>query len=134
MKKPVALVIEDDIDLSEIFMQAMQGAGYEVEVCMTGDEGSRRIAEIMPAMVVLDLHLPGLSGREVLQRLRSDPATEGATVFVVSADPHTAEQTRNLADLVLIKPVSFQQLRALSTRYFQRHSGLSTGPLGSTKA
>jgi DNA-binding response OmpR family regulator len=129
MTVPVALVIEDDMDLSEIFMQAMQGAGYDVQVCTTGDEGSRRIAEVRPAMVVLDLHLPGLSGREVLQRLRSDPATAKATVFVVSADPHTAEQTRNLADLVLIKPVSFQQLRALSSRYFQRHAGLSTSEL-----
>ncbi len=132
--KPLALVIEDDVDLMEIFSQAIQGAGYTVEVCTAGDVGAKRLAEAKPPMLILDLHLPGLNGLEVLRRLRADPATAATTVFVVSADPQTAELTRNLADLVLIKPVSFQQLRELASRYYRRHTGGVTKPLGAAPA
>jgi two-component system phosphate regulon response regulator PhoB len=130
MIKPLALVIEDDVDLVEIFSQAIQGAGYTVEVCTAGDTGIKRLAEITPHLVILDLHLPGLSGQEVLRRIRANPAMAATTVFIVSADPQTAEITRSLSDLVLIKPVSFQQLRELASRYYRRHTGTVTRPIG----
>jgi CheY-like chemotaxis protein len=66
--------------------------------------------------VVLDLHLPHLSGRDILDEIRHDERLTSTRVIVATADPRMAEILDEQADLVLIKPISFGQLRDLSAR------------------
>ena len=115
MEKPLALVIEDDPDLAMVFTEAVKGAGYCVETFHTGTQGLARLKEIIPRLVVLDLHLPGVSGLEINQYLRHDLRLEGVHVIIASADDRLAE-TADSATLVLLKPVSLVQLRDLSKR------------------
>ena len=67
-------------------------------------------------MVVLDLHLPHVSGKDILRHIRSTPHLTDTRVMVATADPHTADFLRNDANLVLIKPISFTQMRELAIR------------------
>ena len=67
-------------------------------------------------MVVLDLHLPEISGETILHQIRADERLAGTSIMVATADPHLAETLRSEADLVLIKPISFGQLRDLAIR------------------
>ena len=53
-----ALIVEDDKDLSTIFSIALQEADFETEIVSTGDKALERLADIVPDVVVLDLHLP----------------------------------------------------------------------------
>lgn len=116
MNKPLALIVEDDMDLSLIFSEALQAAQFEVEIISDGSRASNRLKEVLPAVVVLDLHLPGLSGEALLAQIRADERLNDVRVIIATADPVMGEELAGTADLVLIKPVSFNQLRDLATR------------------
>lgn len=116
MSPKFALVIEDDIDLSTIFFEALKAAGFAAEVIHDGAVAVKRLKAIAPDVVVLDLHLPNVSGDELLTQIRSDARLRDTRVIVTTADPRMAEPLQEVADLVLIKPISFSQLRDLAKR------------------
>jgi len=117
-----ALIIEDDEFLSEIFSKALQSAEFETEVIRDGQFAMTRLGETTPDVVVLDLHLPHVSGRDILRHIRSTPHLTATRVMVATADPLMAEFLRDEANLVLIKPISFTQMRELAMRLHPTYS------------
>jgi len=115
----LALIIEDDYDLSDIFAQALQAAGFETQIIRSGDTALARLASTTPDVVVLDLHLPHVSGVDILQEIRADARLAETRVIVATADPRAAEVLEDQATLVLLKPISFGQLRDLAGRLRQ---------------
>lgn len=111
-----ALIIEDYEDTAVVFANALREAGFEAEILRAGDEAIARLAGPPPAVVILDLDLPRISGVEILHRIRADERLEGTNVIVATAFPDLAADVEEEADLVLIKPVSFSQLRDLVSR------------------
>jgi PAS domain S-box-containing protein len=111
-----ALIIEDDADLAAIFAEALKSAGFEPQVIRDGAIAQRRIKEITPHIIILDLHLPHVDGSTLLTQIRADGALKGTIVIVATADALMGELYRDVADIVLIKPISFIQLRDLSAR------------------
>jgi DNA-binding response OmpR family regulator len=67
-------------------------------------------------MVILDLNLPHVSGTEILSKIRSDERLAETCVIVATAHPRLADSVQGEADLVLLKPISFTQLRGLAMR------------------
>ena len=115
-QKPLALIVEDDDEQVSIFAEALRRAEYETEVAQDGQLALTRLGEIVPDLVVLDLHLPYISGREILRQIRTNARLAETRVIIATAAPSTADMLRHEADLVLIKPISFIQLRDLATR------------------
>jgi two-component system OmpR family response regulator len=113
---PLALVIEDDLQQSEIFSHAMKIAGYEVESFLDGKAALTRLANCTPCVVVLDLNLPHVPGDQILAYIRGDERLVQTRVIIATANPRLADQILNESDLVLIKPISFTQLRGLAER------------------
>lgn len=113
---PLALVVEDDERLSTIFTEALKQAAFETETARTGQEALEKLAHLTPAVVVLDLHLPDVSGATVLHTIRQEPRLARAQVILATADAAMADSLEDESDLVLIKPVSFSQLRDLAAR------------------
>jgi CheY-like chemotaxis protein len=111
-----ALIIEDNRELAIIFSQALQAAGFATGIIEDGDQALARLAITTPDVVVLDLHMPRVSGAEVLRRIRADARLAGTRVIVATADMRATDMLQDQADLVLIKPVSFTQLRDLAGR------------------
>lgn len=120
MSKPLALIIEDDFDLSEIFSAALEKDGFETEVVRDGKMAIDRLSGVAPAVVLLDLHLPHVSGVTVLQKIQSTEHFAQTAVIVTTADAQQADGLRGTADLVLLKPVSVDQLRDLTKRLLLR--------------
>lgn len=116
MSSQFALIIEDDYDASFIFAEALQAAGFETEIIRSGDTALARLTVATPDVVVLDLHLPRAAGTDILRQIRADVRLAGTRVIVATADPRMAEILEDEADLILIKPISFSQLRDLSAR------------------
>jgi DNA-binding response OmpR family regulator len=116
MGKPLALIIEDHQDSAVIFAEVLKGASYEIETIATGDVALQRVAETTPAIVVLDLNLPRVSGTDILKQIRADARLAETRVIVATAYPALSAGLDNQADLVLVKPVSFGQLRDLIVR------------------
>ncbi len=115
-KNPLALIIEDDPDAADIFSAAIEAAEYETEIIGSGKQALERLAVTEPSIVVLDLHLPHVSGADILNYIRSEPRLEKTRVIIASADPRTADMLYGKATLVLIKPIGFTQLRNLAIR------------------
>ena len=116
MTNSLALIIEDDPDLSTIFAEALRGAEFETEIVRDGYSALDRLATIVPSVVVLDLHLPQVSGKDILQQIRDDSRLTETKVILATADASMADSLESKADLVLLKPISFGQLRNLAAR------------------
>jgi DNA-binding response OmpR family regulator len=69
-----------------------------------------------PEIVLLDLNLPGVSGKDLLTYIRSEERLAKTRVILTTADDRQAETLNNDADIVLLKPVSPMQLRELTLR------------------
>ncbi|MFL7794458.1 MAG: response regulator [Anaerolineae bacterium] len=116
MSNEIALVIEDHSDISALFCKVMEEAGFQTESILTGDEATVRLTEVVPNVVILDLHLPGAQGDEILHQIRSDARLAQTRVIVITAYSALATTLQEEADLILIKPVSLNLLRRLVAR------------------
>jgi len=117
MSDASALVIEDHKDISALFCMVLEEAGFQTEIIPSGDEAIARLAEAtVPDVVILDLHLPGVQGDEILHQIRSDARMAKTRVIVITAYTALARTLQDEADLVLIKPVSLNLLRRLVGR------------------
>ena len=113
----IAFVIEDDQDLSNIFTEALKAAGYQVETIRDGAIAQQRLKEVTPELVILDMHLPHVDGATLLTQIRADEQIKNTRVILATADALLGEYYDKKADLVLVKPISFSQLRDLTARY-----------------
>jgi CheY-like chemotaxis protein len=118
MTRPLALVIEDDAQLSDVFFIALQSE-FETVVITDGREALERLKHLQPAIVILDLNLPGVSGSVILTQIRQDERLTKTRVILATADDRQAELLDHQADIVLLKPISPFQLRTLATRFAQ---------------
>jgi CheY-like chemotaxis protein len=118
MNDAIALVIEDHSDISALFCKVMEEAGFQTEAIRTGDEATKRLTEVVPDAVILDLHLPGIQGDELLHQIRTDERLAQTRVIVITAYSALANTLQEEADLILIKPVSLNLLRRLVKRLF----------------
>lgn len=116
MAENLALVIEDDADLSEIFTRALEQAGFQVETILDGQVAQDRLKEVVPNVIVLDMHLPHVDGSTLLKQIHGDERLSKARVIIATADAVQAEFLRDQATIVMIKPISFSQLRDISAR------------------
>lgn len=114
----LALIIEDDEDLSDIFAEALRGIGYQVEQVTDGKVAADRLkAEGVPFIVLLDMHLPHISGGDLLTDIiKQDERYADTTVIITTADARMGDLYRDQVDFVMIKPISFVQLRDLTAR------------------
>jgi len=116
MNNPLALVVEDQVDVGDVFSMTMKEAGFQTELVHSGDKALVWLAAKVPDVVILDIRLPHVSGVDILRQIRADPRLAKTRVIVVTAYPESATFLYEYADLVLIKPVSFVQLRDLAIR------------------
>lgn len=117
---PLAIIIEDEEQLALIYSKALEMAGYETLALYDGQEAMDYLAraEKAAAMITLDLHLPGLSGEEILRFIRSDPRYNQTRVILATSDSASVVgEIEKKSDIVLLKPISFTQLRELASRF-----------------
>jgi two-component system phosphate regulon response regulator PhoB len=79
------LIIEDEEPLALLLRYNLEAEGYEVETVMRGDEGDLRLKEQPPDLAVIDWMLPGLSGIELIRRLRTRPESQRLPVIMLTA-------------------------------------------------
>jgi CheY-like chemotaxis protein len=114
----LALIIEDDEDLANIFTEALRGVGFEVEHVADGKVAQERLKHgTAPYIILLDMHIPYISGADLLTNIiRKDEHLSKTIVIITTADARMGEAYTEQADFVMIKPISFVQLRDLTSR------------------
>jgi len=109
------LVVEDEPDIAELVKYHLEKAGLPARVVADGKQALDLIVREPPALVVLDLMLPGLDGMEVCRRLRGSPATRGIPVIMLTAKAEEVDRIVGLemgADDYVPKPFSPRELVA----------------------
>jgi two-component system phosphate regulon response regulator PhoB len=109
MSRPLVCVVEDEPDLAEVLRFNLEKAGYRVDVQTRGDAALEAIRKQPPALVVLDLMLPGLDGLEVTRLLKRDPATARVPIVMLTAKGEEVDRIGGLelgADDYIPKPFS----------------------------
>jgi len=114
--QPIAMIVEDDTKLADIFSEAVKAAGFEVVVAVNGRSALALLPSTKPALILLDLHLPDITGSEVLAAIRQEAHLQDSIIMLTTADAWLAETLRPEVDFVLMKPISFAQLRDLAGR------------------
>jgi two-component system cell cycle response regulator DivK len=119
----LALIIEDDEDLASIFAEALRGVGFEVEHVADGRVAQERLkSNAAPYLVLLDMHLPHVSGADLLADMKKDERFKDTIIIITTADARMGETYSEKADFVMIKPISFVQLRDLTSRLKPKES------------
>jgi DNA-binding response OmpR family regulator len=107
------LVIDDDPAVTSVLKRGLSYEGFAVETARSGSEGLTIVREHLPDLVILDIMMPGMSGLEVLQRLRTADAS--LPVLLLTARDAPADQVQGLesgADDYVVKPFTFEVLLA----------------------
>jgi DNA-binding NarL/FixJ family response regulator len=119
------LIVEDDPSARELLSCVLAGAGYETTVVSTGEAALVSAGEERPALVVLDVQLPGVSGYEVCRQLRERFGQQLPIVFVSGTRTEPDDRVAGLligADDYIAKPFSPDELVARVHRLFVRTS------------
>ena len=106
-------IVEDDEDIREIVIYALASAGFEASGFETGDEFFLAIEETLPALVLLDIMLPGDDGLSILKRLRGAPGTSKTPVIMLTAKNSEYDKVKGLdmgADDYVSKPFGVMEL------------------------
>jgi two-component system, OmpR family, phosphate regulon response regulator PhoB len=107
------LVVEDEPDIAALIAYQLAREGFNTETVSDGASAIVSIGRERPDLIVLDRMLPGLSGDEVLERLRTDPATRRLPVLMLTAKREQEDRIEGLelgADDYLTKPFSPKEL------------------------
>jgi two-component system phosphate regulon response regulator PhoB len=107
------LVVEDERDLQEVISYNLRELGYDAVVSERGAPVAALAAEHRPDLVILDLMLPDVSGLEVCRTLKSNPATRGIPVVMVTAKGAEVDRVVGFelgADDYVVKPFSVREL------------------------
>jgi len=124
---PVALVIDDDPATRDLLARFLRAEGFGVLVASSGEEGLRLARQVHPALVTLDVLMPGMDGWAVLGALKSDPATADIPVVLLTIlDDRDLGFALGATDY-LTKPVDRERLMTLVRKYVpqdQQHRAL----------
>lgn len=105
------LVVDDEADHRELIADALAGMGYEAEQAENGKVALEKLVDRLPALVLLDLKMPVMSGWAVLEALKKMPRAKGIPVLVISAYGYEWEAELIGAAGYIGKPVDIDVLR-----------------------
>jgi len=109
MAGELILIVEDNEKNRRLVRDVLQFKGYQTIESETGEEGVELARGRQPALVLMDIQLPGIDGITALKRLRDDPATRGIRVMAVTASAMTQDRQTILAagfDAYQSKPIN----------------------------
>lgn len=122
---PLVLIVEDEPELAELLDYNLRRHGYRTEIAVDGLSACRRIGAARPDLILLDLMLPDLDGREICAMVRShpDPETAPTPIIMLTALGTLEDRVRGVeagADIYLSKPYSVREVLVQTKRLIER--------------
>jgi two-component system cell cycle response regulator DivK len=124
MSAPVVLVVDDNPTNLKLIAYLLQAKGYDVHTATDAEVALELVASVEPALILMDLQLPGMDGLQLTRQLKADPATKHIVVIAVTAYAMKGDEERARAagcDGYVPKPVDTRALPLIVAR----HLGLS---------
>ena len=126
MSKEKILIVEDEADLAEVVAYNLEREGHTILRAVSGEDGLRLAVDKQPALILLDLMLPGMSGLDVCRLLKSDEQTRHIPVIMMTARSEDVDIVAGLelgADDYVTKPLSPRVLTARVRAALRRRRG-----------
>ncbi len=109
--KPLVIVVEDDHDLGDAISDILELAqDVQIELIEDGLKAKERFQTVIPKLILLDIHLPKVSGIELLHRFIVPWHASGTKVIAMTADLLLIPKIEGIVDCCLSKPFSFEKL------------------------
>jgi two-component system phosphate regulon response regulator PhoB len=129
--KERVLVVEDEADLSSSLAYALRANGYEVQVADRGDLALRALESFQPALILLDIMLPDMSGLEICRKVRGSGGSRQPAVVILSARVQEIDRVVGFevgADDYVVKPFSVRELMLRIEARLRMRQAASDGP------
>ena len=97
MANELILIVEDNPKNLKLVRDTLQVKGYRTIEAGTGEEGVQLARDQHPALILMDIHLPGISGEEAFHQLRADPGTRAIPIIAVTASVMAHDEKRIMA-------------------------------------
>jgi two-component system, cell cycle response regulator DivK len=126
MANELILIVEDNEKNRKLVRDVLQHKGYKTLEAETGEDGIRMAQESGPALILMDIQLPGMNGMEALGRLRADPKTKKIPVIAVTASAMTHDRAKIMAagfDGYQSKPISVKEFLVAVREMLDRPRG-----------
>jgi DNA-binding response OmpR family regulator len=121
MSLPLALILEYDPKLSELYETVFRQCQYETRTIESGKEAQKSLDTLVPALILLDIHLPYVSGTDLLKQIQADERFKQTTTIVMTADLYTAKELEGHVEYVLLKTHGITKLRDIAMRVHPDH-------------
>lgn len=119
MGSNMILVVDDSLTDRQIVVSACEAQGYRVTTAVDGEDALRKVAEVKPDLILLDVILPGKNGFQVCRQLKNNPDSKNIKIVMVTSKTQDSDRFWGMkqgADGYLTKPFSEQELQAIIQR------------------
>lgn len=110
MKPIQTLIVEDDFALGDVIKEILDISGYQVELARDGRRAMQYLSDHTPDIVILDMHLPEISGLVIIDFIQSERRLADTRVLVMTADTNLLESIRERIQAGFVKPFGVVQL------------------------
>jgi two-component system, cell cycle response regulator DivK len=125
MANELILIVEDNEKNLKLVRDVLRHTGYQTIEAGTGEDGIRLAKERGPALILMDIQLPGIDGITALGQLRADPTTRAIPVIAVTASAMTQDRKKILAagfDGYQTKPIRVREFMDVVRQTLDRHA------------
>ena len=125
MANELILIVEDNEKNLKLVRDVLRHTGYQTIEAGTGEDGIRLAKERVPALILMDIQLPGIDGITALGQLRADPATRAIPVIAVTASAMTQDRKKIMAagfDGYQTKPIRVREFMDVVRVPLDRHA------------
>ncbi len=116
MAKKIIMTVDDEESILQLLSAVFEDAGYEVVTASSGNEALVKLKTVKPDLIILDMMMPGMSGREVCEKIRSDPKTKDTKVAFLTVAKFSEVGKETLSKMnvseYLTKPFENEELLA----------------------
>lgn len=110
-EKPIILVVDDDAPILLLMKNLLREFGFEPAIASSGEQAVAEARRRTPDLILLDKNMPGMSGDEVMDALRSDGDLSSVPVLILSGEPVNPDELQRLgANGAVLKPFDVPQL------------------------
>ncbi|KAA3631684.1 MAG: DNA-binding response regulator [Proteobacteria bacterium] len=126
MTRGPVVVVEDDRELGELVVEAFRmELGDDVRLITHGGQAmdwlqSDLCASKLPSLLILDMHLPGVSGLDILDYVKSCERFAATRIIVITADSALLQRARGKADWLLLKPLAYSHIVEIARWYLAK--------------
>ena len=100
------MVVDDEESLLELLRGILEAEGYEVITVASGQECLSKLKGVKPDLIIMDMMMPGMSGRETTEKIRSDPKTRDIKVAFLTVAKFSETGMKSLKDMKVVEYIN----------------------------